>query len=159
MSEYEVLFDEKSKEEYSPYFAVPTNGLVVIQAFGFVGETEGQVTVEVDGVVYTTTQKFEQGACVHMALFMDPGLPPTEPCQGGIIDLSKYAGVLKIEEIVMKDDCPWQITACNNIVLLDLPGQYRLKLNDPAAVGIVRVYARFLSKNDFKANSLLYLGG
>jgi hypothetical protein len=146
------LFDERSVSQHSLPFRVLPGWLAEFQAFGFTAEPR---RIEPDQA-YT-----RPAACLWRVLYKAAPLPdyPEYLCGPGIMDLSQHQAEVLDEGAIEVNGCQWSLTACRNLALLDLPGNYRLVLNDPAEAGQVRIYMRAYPKTDFNRNSALYFGG
>jgi len=146
------IFNSKSvTPESTPFYLYP-NYVMAFYAYGFASES---IQLSESGIFGT------QAACLNSILWKDnplpvpnPNAPPTP-----VLDLQKYVGQILAEQEIITNGCPWQLSACNNIALLDLSGSYRLVLNDSAAVTIAHVYYRVFPKEEMlPRNSRLYLG-
>lgn len=49
-----------------------------------------------------------------------------------------------VDQIVTTCTGSWQLSPCNNIGIIGLPGTYRLELNDPTAIGDAQAYAELV---------------
>jgi hypothetical protein len=126
-----ALYDDKSFYAESPLFYLSPGYVGVFKAFGF---QPGLVLV--DPAKPKTTQR----ACLKQVYWQLAKHEFDRPC--GVFptgpEVSQVGGAY-LEETVMTDGCPWEISACDNHRALDSPGLYRFVLNDPAAVGNVFV--------------------
>lgn len=68
--------------------------------------------------------------------------PAMNMCDCGFIfDATWPVEIEVIEEVVNSNGCAWQLTQCDNLRILAIPGMYRLHLNDETAIGKAQVYA------------------
>ena len=145
-----VLFDEKSVSVESPLFYVSTGWFGVLAGFGF-----SSVEVVVDPDLPAVPQR----ACVKLVhATYDPEVKLDQPC--GVfptLAVATLAGLL--ETPAVSGGKIWSLSACDTIALIDVPGIYRLTLNDPAAVGAVTVLLRAMTADSFSRPSALYFGG
>lgn len=143
------MFDEKSVSAESPLFYVVPGWFGILTGFGF---TSG--TVAVDDDLPKTAQK----ACVKL-VSLDYELGKLEtPC--GVFPEIPKAVLLGIREApAVSGGRAWSLSACDTIALIDVPGTYRLTLNDQAAVGTVTVTLRAMTADSFSRQSALYFGG
>lgn len=136
---YVPLFTETSVDVNSPFFTVAPGEIALLQAFGFADYKDR---------VDNTEQQVPQEACLEMLLFKEGALPPQKgSCP--VRDLDKYRTLLLAQETMMRDGCYYALSKQNNIMLINIPGSYRLVLNDGTAVGTARVYLRMLSHEEF----------
>ena len=146
------IFDSNSvTPESAPFYLYP-NFVMAFYAYGFASEL---IQLSESGSFGT------QAACLSSILWKDNPLPTLSPNSPPppVLDLQKYIGQILAEQEIITNGCPWQLSACNNIAMLDLSGSYRLVLNDPAAVTIAHVYYRVFPKEELlPRNSRLYLG-
>lgn len=146
------VFNAKSASPESMPFYLYPNYIMAFYAYGFASES---LPLSGDGTYGL------QAACLSSILWKDNPLPKPNPNRPDtpVLDLSKYVGLIMAEQEIITNGCPWQLSACNNLALLDLSGSYRLVLNDPAAVTVAHVYYRVFHKEEFlHRNSSLYLG-
>lgn len=141
-----VLMDELYQDIYSDIFTVMPGQIVIVRGFGFVEHTSERPIID-------------QHACLHMMLFKDVKLPEFNGCSMPLFKLEDYPGVLLVEdEIRTFGGCTWKLSKCHNVILIDIPGSYRFVLNDPNAVGYVRIYANEFTHNEFPRYSNLFVG-
>jgi hypothetical protein len=83
-----------------------------------------------------------QAACLYRILYKEFVLPDPErdACGGGFLDMARMQPEILAETPIITGGCPWSLSHCDNFRLLDVPGVYRLVLNDPEAAGTVSVY-------------------
>jgi hypothetical protein len=60
---------------------------------------------------------------------------------------------------VVAGGCEWALSACETMKILDMPGLYRLVLNDPAASATVQIYLRYYPIEYLSRDAALYFGG
>ena len=146
---YDVLFDDASTSEYSRAFIVSPGSVAVLSAWGF------------DQYIKTPDERqprnIPQMAVVQKMAFDKGIFPDGLACSAdsGLITTAAYSYVEDVTQCGL-----WALSACNNTVVLSLPGTYRLQLNDAAAVGTV-----FISLTRYSQQELgyiphgMYLGG
>lgn len=144
------LFHESSSQLLSPAFYVAPGDVMLFQAFDFedtpraVDPDEGQVI---------------PAACLRQILLQSPGdLKELLSVGGTGVFNSSLRGAGLAEGPVISEDCPWELSACQTVALLDIPGVWRLELNDPASLGQARVYVRALEAGFIRRPSRLYFG-
>lgn len=146
---YDVLFDDASTNVYSRAFIVSPGGIAVLSAWGF--------SLYAKAIPGSVPKNTPQLAIVQKMAF-DKGIYPNGNACGnddGLISEPKYSYVEDVTKCGL-----WSLSACNNIVVLSLPGTYRLQLNDEAAIGNV-----FISLTRYSHQELghipesMYLGG
>jgi hypothetical protein len=143
-----TLFDESSTSLESPMFYVDPGWFGVLTAFGF-----SPVPVSVDADSAKTTQR----ACVKVVHFdyeIDRG---DAPC-GVLRDLPRAVVTAMRETLAVTRGRVWQLSACDTVALIDVPGVYRLTLNDPTAVGTVAIILRAMTADDVPRQSALFFG-
>ena len=138
------LFDEQSASVLSPAFHVAPGKAALFQAFDF---SAARRQVEED------QPRVAPLVCLRQILYRAPDLAEVmdhwlEEAIG--IYMAKVKGLVMAEGPVIRDGREWTLSACNTLAVWDLPGSYRLELNDPASVGQVRVYLRALAAEDMK---------
>lgn len=143
------LWADDNPTELSSAFHVPAGKVCVLHATGFADE---RVRTDAEQIVT------EQAVCVHRIIAHEPeqGVyapfdDPYLPC-GWIYDWTivgtKEDGAVLGEEEIYTCGSPWQLTKCRNIGIIGVPGDYRLKLNDETAIGVVQVYAELYNVAD-----------
>jgi len=143
------LLDDQSQSVESRMFHVFPGQVAVVRAYGFmpykerVDDTETQVT---------------QVACLQSVIFEESALPDYDSCQGLIVDFSKYKGQVKELDYVYLDGCGVEVSACNNHILINIPGSYRFVLNDETAVGMARIYVTIMDRGVYTWESKLFVG-
>lgn len=148
-SPLEIFTERTAVPESEPFYIYP-DYIGVMYAFGFGNQSR---PLPPDGVYGLP------GACLNMILWKDTPLPVIQkPTEAGYVDLSAYIGQIMAEELVTTNGCPWQLSACNNLGIIRVSGSYRLVLNDPNDVGIVRVYMRVFDRDSFLNNSEMFFG-
>lgn len=148
----EVIFDPKSQDVTSrPFYLLPRT-TAIVRGYNF---PEGQVTDDPNSPSYTPA------ACLYM-LKLEPYERPSglEKDEYGWWPLPTSTRVL-VETSVVVDDCAWQIHACHNQQVLDIPGYYRFVLNSGSLVGLVHLYADIWPAMEFKGSGAVstFFGG
>lgn len=132
-----TIFDEKSVSLESAAFFVGMGEVVVLQAIGFAewaSREPGEILQN-------------QVARIQRILYKDdPRIKEIRAC--GVYNLSNYRGLVLAFEDVTQNGCTWCMSSCNNLIMMTIPGDYRLVLNDTEALGQVRIYLHRYSKND-----------
>lgn len=134
-----VIFDQDSSSLFSKVFTVFPGTYLLISGFGF-DKYQGEVP---EGKPKQTQKAIVQKLGFAGGIFPD-GMCP---CGDKIPDLSLVDVPYKYVEDVTQCGL-WHISACQNLVLLSVPGSYRLRLNDSSALGNVFVSAERYHKND-----------
>lgn len=124
-----VLFGENSQCIYSPAFVVYPGEVLKFIAYGF---SKYRIAQDPE------KPKLLQVACLESLVYAGEDTFDNCPAANGIWEIDP--GRLIESELVYINDCAWSLSTCNNLAFLDIPGTYRLLLNDPGAVGFVRVY-------------------
>lgn len=145
-----ALFDRRSTSQESPYIYVPEEYVAEFTSFGFqhkmVSDPRCPQTAELCAVITSEPENLltNSGGGICGQVLINPNAHFT------VID----------EFPITAPNCEdWFLDSCSNIKLLDIPGCYRLVLNEPEAVGVVRVYLKFWLKEHMTRNSRLYFGG
>lgn len=146
---WSAIFDEHSSSVSSTPIYIAQGDIGIFQAFGFADYREPNTDDEAE---------VPQLACVNMLLLKEADLPGFEYCTSSTIDLSKYVGQVMVEETLSSDDCRFSLSACNNFMMINIPGSYRFVLNDDAAVGVVKIYWRTMPKDVFRWDSRFFMG-
>jgi hypothetical protein len=154
---YYSLFDEHSISVQSPWFHLFPGNVVQFIASNFMYDV-------LDHSVTPPKRKgCRQEASVHQLILNGESLAQitTNVC-GCQPQLTSNIGIIDdIELATLGADClpdDWTLTSCNNMRLLDIPGVYRLELNDPDMLGVARVYMRELPEDKLNRPSALYFG-
>jgi hypothetical protein len=146
------LYGPESSDLASPWFYVAAGWRGALRAFGFqprpVFVQEGK-------------PKASPMACLKMVwptYYSDSDeLRMEHPC-GVFRTVSAPVVASSREEYVYSHGCPWALSACNNFALIDVPGIYRLVLNDPSLLGIVDIRLSVLSAGQLDRASGLFFG-
>lgn len=151
---YSPIFTEQSQSVEGPFFYISPGHIIQAQAFGF---------AEWAARENNALRKVPQAACLEMVLFREGIIPSWEtPETRGrckfIFDLRQYTTDIEAIEEVQLHGCGLSLTACNNMMLLHVPGAYRFVLNDATSVGQVRVYLREFTVDEFPWNSRFLMG-
>jgi hypothetical protein len=143
-----ILFDGSSASGESPLFYVTSGWFGVLTGFGF---EPAPVAVASD------LPKTMQRACVKLVhLDFEIGRD-FAPC-GTLPDVPKALLAGLLEAPAVSRGRAWQLSACDTIALIDVPGIYRLALNDQAAVGAVTVHLKAMTADAMRRPSGLYFG-
>lgn len=120
-------------KERSNLFRISPGSAMLLTATGFKQRKKRTDAMQFDG---------PQVACVRRILFGHEckPLPEQVPC-GWILDPRQIHATLDSDDVVISGCTPWQLTACNNIGIIALPGVYQLEFNDSTMVGVAQVYA------------------
>ncbi|MDR1872026.1 MAG: hypothetical protein LBS60_08965 [Deltaproteobacteria bacterium] len=145
-----VLFDDKSLEQSSELFYITSGWFGVLSAYGFL-----DISVPIDPDLPWTKQR----ACLNQVELGNVIIPEDRPC--GVINKAGSNSYVEIiaEGPLALHGCPWHLSACHNKAILDIPGTYRLILNDPVAAGSVQIYLKVYPLNSLSKNSALSIGG
>lgn len=146
---YVPLFTEMSATLDGTFFHVFPGEVAMIQAFGFMCSKSRADQTE---------RRVPQVACLEMLLFREGTvkLPSDNECQA--YDLNKYQTELLAREQMRINGCEVKIGKRNNILFLNIPGSYCFTMDDPTALGQVRMYLRKFTKDEFPWNSKLFVG-
>lgn len=114
-------------------FRIEPGYSILLTAVGFKEEAYKE-----DGTVFSGPQV----ACVRRILLGHEckPLPDQIPC-GWIFDPKMVHATIASDEVVISNCQPWQLTPCNNIGIISLPGLYQLEFNDATMIGVAQVYA------------------
>lgn len=123
-----ILFDHASTSQESRVFAVFPGRAVVLSGFGF----SKKQNVVAEG------KPIQSQKAIIMKLSFDGSVFPEGcTCEGELPDLS---GIVRYQYVEDVTSCGlWHLSACQNLRILSVPGTYRLRLNDPGAIGNVTV--------------------
>lgn len=144
---WRALFDENSKNVSSNIFSVLPGELAIFRAFGFLDKKD-----KPDNSVSDSPQS----ACLDMLLLTEDATIAIETCGNNLLDWSSNIGRVLASEQVRIGGCPVGLDKCTNLLFWQVPGAYRLLLNDPTAIGIVRIYYHITHKDEYPWDRLLY---
>lgn len=143
------LYTETSVDVISKFFHIFPGEIALIQAFGFMDYKSREGNEQ---------QQVPQVACLEMILFKAEPFTERDQCSCPALDLSKYQSQILAVETLRANGCTYELSKCNNIMLLNIPGSYRFVMNDATAVGNARAYLRIMSKAEFTWDSKLFVG-
>ena len=143
---YTPLYDETSLSEDSEVFYVAPGEVAFIKAFGFLDTAEK--TSETDLTI-------PQAACLDMLMFEEAIV---EPDCNHPFRLDNYITKLLAREAVNFESNPIMLTSCCNVLIINIPGYYCFRLNDPSAIGEVSVYMNKYSHAEFPWISKFMIG-
>lgn len=149
---YTTLFNDKSTSVESPCFYVAPGFVVQAMSFGFMEKASRADATEL---------QVPQVACLQQVLFAEdvkldvPELESGCGCAPKVYD--RVTKILAVEDVSL-NGCNIALSSCNNHMLINLPGSYRFVLNDQTALGIVRIYLRMYSADEFPWNSRFFIG-
>lgn len=146
---YLPLFTELSVKLDGTFFHVFPGEIAMIQAFGFMSQKSRADKSE---------QAVQQVACLEMLMFKEGFIERPNDTRCRIYDLDQYRTELLAREVVRINGCPVRISKSNNLLLLNIPGSYCFHMDDPTALGQVRIYLRKFSKDEFPWNSKFFIG-
>jgi hypothetical protein len=146
----EPLFDTTSLSVESDVFCITPGWFGLFSAFGF-----KSVKVQLE----PGKPKGRQAACLSQVLTRTVIVPEELPC-GVVREVGSDRRVEIIAEgPVTANGCMWSLSACETMKILDVPGLYRLTLNDKAATATVQVYVRYYPLDRLSRDPALYFGG
>jgi hypothetical protein len=124
----DILYDQGSTDAHSKAFIIAPGTFGVLSVWGMqkyvqvLSNAESQTTIA-------------QMAIVEKLAFAGGEFPNVTACQLGgmpaLID-PKYSYAEDVTQCGL-----WHLSACQNLVAMSVPGTYRIRLNDPGAVGQV----------------------
>ena len=89
-----------------------------------------------------------QAVCIRRLIFdYIPLLKPTA-CDW-VFRMSDIQENKIVDQVVTSIHSCWQLTRCNNLGIIGVPGSYRRELNDVTAIGKVQVYAEMFDADAF----------
>lgn len=124
-----ALWEPDNLTVESSFFLVPPHKCVLLSAVKF----------EPYKLRTDSSFRVEQMACVERMLY--DYVPPKNRNGEFVFVPSLVMGKEVASDTVTSGGCYWSLSACDNMKFVGLPGTYRLRLNDPTAVGIAQVYA------------------
>lgn len=149
---YTTLFSEKSSSAESPCFYVAPGFVVQAMAFGFMDKASRADKSEL---------QVPQAACLQQVLFAEDvkwDVPePADGCSCAPKIYNRTTKIIAVEDVYI-NGCCCTLSACNNHMLINIPGSYRFMLNDLTALGVVRVFLRMYSRDEFPWQSRLFVG-
>ena len=150
---YVPLFTELSTGVESPFFYVAPGEIVQAIAFDFV-QTKARETNE---------REVPLVACLEQVLFKESVRIQSFDGKRGntanrIMSLKDFATDVLAIETVQLHGCSFSLSSCNNMMLINTPGNYRFVLNDMTALGTARIYLRVFTKDEFPWNSKFMIG-
>lgn len=141
-----TLFDKNSKSVDSMYFYVPVDLTAQLLSFGFTDRTADD-------------DRKPQKAEVFVAITDEPEQSRSHQQCGDSFFQNGRQPIIIDESPIMSPNCEcWNLSACYPIRLLDIPGTYKLVLNDSTALSVVHIYLKFWPKAQMNHNSSLYFG-
>lgn len=150
---YKPLFTELSTSTESSMFFVNPGEIAQVMAFGF-----AKTASKADN----TTRTVIQAAHLEQVLLTEEFKPSTMEKNGCccpiLYNLSDFRETILAYEPVRK--CGQCIMMCrgDNMMLINTPGLYRFVLNDVNALGIVRMYIRMFTRDEFPWDSKFFIG-
>ena len=124
-----ALWEPDNLTVESSFFLVPPHKCVLLSAVRF-----EQFKHREDA-----SFRVPQMACVERMLY--DYIPPKARCNDFVFIQSLVMGEEVASDTVSSGGCYWSLSMCDNMKIVGLPGTYRLRLNDPTAVGTAQVYA------------------
>lgn len=124
-----ALWEPDNLSVESSFFLVPPHKCVLLSAVRF-----EQFKHREDA-----SFRVPQMACVERMLY--DYIPPKARCNDFVFIPSLVMGEEVASDTVSSGGCYWSLSMCDNMKFVGLPGTYRLRLNDPTAVGTAQVYA------------------
>lgn len=146
---YDIIYDGTFKTTQSRAFMIKPGEVGVVRGTGF-----KRFKTHPDN----TQTRVHDVACLQWLLYEDGGLPESVECSGHIIDFSKYKGRLIAAENLSINGCNYALEMCNNVMMIDIPGQYRFVLNDESSIGSVRIFLNVYGKEEFPRSSGMFVG-
>lgn len=135
------LFNEDSKSQESPVFSVGLGTYVILSAYNFEDKQE---------VYPPENARKAQMAIVQKLSFVGGKIPDGVACEEFVPISDRELDI----EYTYKEDVTqcglWNLSACQNLVIMSVPGAYQLRLNDPAAVGRVVILAERYRKDEIQ---------
>lgn len=150
---YVPLFTETSTGVESPFFYVAPGEIVQAMAFDFLEKKSRDYN----------EREVPQVACLEQVLFKETVKLQGFDTKRGIsanrvLSLKDYISeVLAIETVHLHGQC-FSLSSCNNMMLINTPGNYRFVLNDMTALGTARIYLRVFTKDEFPWSSKFMIG-
>lgn len=124
---YLTLFDEFSESEYSKAFTIFPGSIGVLSAFGLGKKVD---------LKPNEPRNAQQMFIVQKLVFSEGGIFTGDMCCcDEDVGLGFDPEYMYVEDVVQC--CVWNLTACNNLRGLMLPGTYRVRLNDRGGLGNV----------------------
>lgn len=128
-----ALYSADNKTIYSSIFDVPPGFAAVLFATDLEAqrvrtsaeEVAAEQTFCIRRVIHGFTNAVKE-KCLRCDCVYDTGKLP-DP-------------VMLVDQIVSTCNGVWQLSVCNNIGIIGVPGTYRLELNDTTAIGTANVY-------------------
>lgn len=150
---YVPLFTELSTGVESPFFYVAPGEVVQVMAFDFVQNKARE----------NNEREVPLVACLEQVLFKETVKIQSYDGKRGttanrIMSLKDYATDVLAIETVQHNGCGFTLSSCNNLMLINIPGNYRFVLNDMTALGTARIYLRVFTKDEFPWNSKFMIG-
>lgn len=146
---YVPLFTELSTSVDSPFFTIVPGEIAMLQAFGFAEYKSRASKAEL---------LVPQVACLEMLLFEEGVLPPHQFGDCTLYSLNDFYTKVLARETLQRNGCSYELSSCNNIMLLNIPGSYCLTMNDETALGQARVYLRVFTHEEFPWDSKFFIG-
>lgn len=146
-----IFFDEHSKSVESPVFVVDPGDVVQLMAFNFVcqrtkvdeGERSVPLVAKLQQIIFKET--------------LDRAAKKKSTTSCGSDFIVNNAEITAVDDVQICGNCV-MLSASNNILLINVPGAYRLVLNDTTALGTARVFGKKYTYNEYIWNSQLFMG-
>lgn len=133
------LFNEDSKSVESPVFSVGVGTYVILSAYNFAKQQEDYPP---------ENARKAQMAIVQKLGFVGGRMPSGLACEEFVPIADRELDI----DYTYKEDVTqcglWNLSACQNLVILSVPGAYQLRLNDQSAVGTVVILADRYRKDE-----------
>lgn len=138
----DILFDDGSTDVYSRAFMIVPGSVAILSAWGF----SARKSVLAEGEPKSAAQL----AIVQKLAFAKGIYPNGDACGAADSPLVSDPAFSYVEDVTQ---CGlWTLSACQNLVVLGVPGTYRLQLNDTGALGTL-----FISLTRYRQDEVGYL--
>lgn len=147
VGEERQLYNGDSSSVYSPPFRVLPAHVGVLKAYGI-----GRMAAHVD----KEKVRKHQAVCLNMLLYDAGKFPKGLGCgEDPTFSWEAAFGALIAEETVITNNCCWELTACHNVGVITVPGQYRLMVNDDNMLKKINVTLDSHPRGSFIDHSML----
>ena len=137
-----------NKTVMSSIFSVADGYSLIIHATGLLDERVRASTDEI---------KEPQRMCVKRIVHGFSGVTRKNLQCSYIYDIDESNATVITDSFVQTCGDSWSLEPCKNLVIIGVPGTYRLELNDITAVGVAQAYTTIMSNSNLPYNNLQHL--
>lgn len=154
MSRSFIVYDQGSDELFSGAFPVLDGSTVILSAWGL----PKYIELTPDEVVANSKPRNAPFMAVVQKMAFKSGMyPEAKLCDNDGTFLLPQVEFEFIEDVTGCGGV-WHLGACQNLVAINIPGTYRIRLNDPAAIGNIYITGLSIRNEELhQAPNLVFL--